>query len=218
MKDEEESSDIGALWKEALEQHRKESKLKPDVERQMMQQMSWDVSSIIQEQNRQLELFSKARHPGTMLDKLRSAVGRNSAIIVGVANQVGNAASSVCDLSRSLLLVVQLSIVNDLLQAFPPAAAIVTAFTYVMKVNEDMHQLQRPDSDLFQASSDVSADLDKVAGFFDIMSSVLQKVSILEKKLPTVKAYKTVMTRVFSDLMILCGIATFYVANGRFSE
>jgi hypothetical protein len=64
----------------------------------------------------------------------------------------------------------------------------------------------------------VSADLDKLAGFFDIMGSILQRVSILEKKLPTVKAYKSFMTKVFSDLMILCGIATFYVRFGRFSE
>jgi hypothetical protein len=99
MKEEEESSDIGALWKEALEQHRKESKLEPALEREMMQQMSWDVTSIIQEQNRQLEVFSKARHSGTMLDKLRSVIGRNSAIIVGVATQVRNAASSVWDIS-----------------------------------------------------------------------------------------------------------------------
>lgn len=98
MKEEEESSDIGALWKDALEQHRKESKLEPALEREMMQQMSWDVTRIMQEQNQQLEVFSKARHSGTMLDKLRSAVGRNSEIIVGVATQVGAAASVVRDL------------------------------------------------------------------------------------------------------------------------
>jgi len=98
MKEEEELSDIGALWKDALEQHRKESKLEPALEREMVQQMSWNVASIIQEQNRQLDVFTKARHSGTMLDKLRSAVGRNSEIIVGVATQVGNAASSVWDL------------------------------------------------------------------------------------------------------------------------
>jgi hypothetical protein len=115
MKEEDESSDIGALWKEALEKHKKESKIKPDVERKMMQQMSWDVSSILQEQNRQLEVFSKARHSGTMFDKLRSAVGRNSEIIVGVATQVGNAGSSVWGLSRPFPLFVQLSIVNGLL-------------------------------------------------------------------------------------------------------
>jgi uncharacterized coiled-coil DUF342 family protein len=107
-----ESSDIGALWEEALEKHRKESKLNPNVEREMMQQMNWDVSSILQEQSRQLEVFSKARHSGTMLDKLRSAVSRNSKIIVGIATQVGNAAASVWDLSRPFPLYVQQSIVN----------------------------------------------------------------------------------------------------------
>jgi hypothetical protein len=64
----------------------------------------------------------------------------------------------------------------------------------------------------------VSADLDKIASFFDVMSSVLQRVSIVEKKLPTVDAYKTIMTKVFSDLMVICGVATSYVKHGRFSE
>jgi hypothetical protein len=64
----------------------------------------------------------------------------------------------------------------------------------------------------------VSSDYDKVTAFFDVMSSLLQRVSLLEGRLPTVKAYKAIMMRVFSDLMILCGIATFYVSDGRFSE
>jgi hypothetical protein len=49
-----------------------------------------------------------------------------------------------------------------------------------MKVCDDMIQL-RPNSDSTQASTDVSADLDKIASFFDIMSSILQRVFILEK-------------------------------------
>jgi hypothetical protein len=97
MKEKEDTSDIGALWKEALAKHIKEADLDPALERQMKQQMSWDISSILQEQNRQLDIFSKARHSGTALDKLRSAIGRNSTIIVGVTTQVGNAASSVWD-------------------------------------------------------------------------------------------------------------------------
>lgn len=98
MKEEEESSDIGALWKEALDQYKKEAKLKPDLERQMMHQMSWNVPSIIQEQNRQLDAFLKWRHSGNVIDKLRTAVSRNSAIIQSVATQVGNAATTVGNL------------------------------------------------------------------------------------------------------------------------
>lgn len=64
----------------------------------------------------------------------------------------------------------------------------------------------------------MSSDYDKVTAFFDIMGSLLERVSLLEGRLPAVKAYKTILMRVFSDLMVLCGIATFYVADGRFSE
>jgi hypothetical protein len=95
MKEEQESSDIGALWKEALDQYKKEARHKPKVEEQMMQQMKLDVSLILQEQNRQLETFTKWRHSGGFGDKLRSAVSKNSDMIVSLAAQVGNAASTV---------------------------------------------------------------------------------------------------------------------------
>lgn len=69
-----------------------------------------------------------------------------------------------------------------------------------------------------QASKNVSDDFDEVARFFDIMSSLLERLSLLESKLPDAKDYKIILMRVFSSLMVLCGIATSYVAKGRFSE
>jgi hypothetical protein len=37
--------------------------------------------------------------------------------------------------------IVQLSVDTDLLQSFPTVAAIVTAFTYIMKAYDDLLQL-----------------------------------------------------------------------------
>jgi hypothetical protein len=83
----------------------KEANLEPALERQMKQQMSWDISSIFQEHNRQLGVFSKSRHRGTILDKLRPAIGRNSPVIIGVATQYGNAALPVWESSLSIAVI-----------------------------------------------------------------------------------------------------------------
>lgn len=74
------------------------------------------------------------------------------------------------------------------------------------------------DTDQIQASKNVSDDYDQVAAFFDIMGSLLERLSLLETKLPSAKNYKTILMRVFSSLMGLCGTATKYVNDGRFSE
>jgi len=50
------------------------------------------------------------------------------------------------------------------------------------------------------------------------MSSMLERLSLLESKLPSAKNYKTILMRVFSSLMGLCGTATKYVTERRFSE
>jgi hypothetical protein len=74
------------------------------------------------------------------------------------------------------------------------------------------------DADQIQASKNVSDDYDQVAAFFDIMGSLLERLSLLESKLPSAKNYKTILMQVFSSLMGLCGTATKYVTDGRFSK
>ncbi|KAK0100488.1 hypothetical protein ONS95_008436 [Cadophora gregata] len=69
-----------------------------------------------------------------------------------------------------------------------------------------------------KASKNVSEDYDQIAAFFDIMSSMLERLSLLESKLPSAKNYRTILMRVFSSLMGLCGTATKYVTEGRFKH
>jgi hypothetical protein len=57
--------------------------------------MKWNVTAIMGEQQRQVELFNKYRHNKGMTDKLRSVISKNSNVIQAVANNVANAASSV---------------------------------------------------------------------------------------------------------------------------
>jgi len=63
----------------------------------------------------------------------------------------------------------------------------------------------------------VSADYDVIVSFFDEMKSLLERVSIIEKRLPNLKSYKTILGRVFGSFLEICGISTVYVKKKRFS-
>ncbi|KAH7417705.1 hypothetical protein BKA64DRAFT_769875 [Cadophora sp. MPI-SDFR-AT-0126] len=168
-------SDIGAVWEEALDKYCKDT----GTNIKYLPQMKWDIAAIKADQERQVDSFNKYRHNKGLTDRFRSAISRNSDVIQSIAENVANAAAT----------------------AFPPSATILTAFTYVMK-----------------ASKNVSEDYDQIAAFFDIMSSMLERLSLLESKLPSAKNYKTILMRVFSSLMGLCGTATKYVTEGRFKH
>lgn len=113
------------------------------------------------------------------VDKIRSCFARNAEIIEAVAGQVAGAASA----------------------AFPPASAILTAFTYVMS-----------------AAKGVSDDYDMIESFFDIMNGFLERLSLLEKKLPKESVYQTMLIRVFAAILNLSAIARSYRKHGRFSK
>jgi hypothetical protein len=85
--------------------------------------------------------------------------------------------------------------------AFPPSSAILTAFTYVMN-----------------ASKHVSEDYDMIESFFDIMQSFLQRLSLLENKIPAQRAFQEFLIKVFSSLLILSGLARSYCLKGRFMK
>lgn len=50
------------------------------------------------------------------------------------------------------------------------------------------------------------------------MNNFLERVSIIESRMPTVPAYKVFLTRVFSSMMNLLAVATKAVKKGRFSK
>lgn len=85
--------------------------------------------------------------------------------------------------------------------AFPPSSAILTAFTFVMT-----------------ASKHVSDDYDMIEGFFSIMQSFLQRLSLLENKIPPQRAFQIFLINVFSSLLKISGIARAYCAKGRLSK
>lgn len=84
--------------------------------------------------------------------------------------------------------------------SFPPSCAILTAFTCVMT-----------------AAKKVSENYDTVEAFFDVMNIFLQRLSLLEGKLPREPVYRTRVTRVFCSLLTLSGCIQRYTQHwGRF--
>ncbi len=96
-----EVTDLGALWEQALNDYYTES---GGTDLRGSDSSRWNMGRILGEQEDQLQLFSQYRHDKGRVDKLRTLVSQNSAIIQNVASHVANAAST----------------------AFPPAAAILT--------------------------------------------------------------------------------------------
>jgi len=170
-----EDTDLGTLWQEALIRYYEEC----GTDLRAVHASRMDVNHIKAEQEHQLLLFGEYRHDKGKLDKLRSLVSANSAIVLGVATHIADAASA----------------------AFPPSAAILTAFNYVMN-----------------ASKVVSEDYDMIISFFDVMNSFLERISILESRMPNEAVFKKFLVNVFSALMTLSAIARKCRQKGRLSK
>jgi hypothetical protein len=207
------TSDIGRAWEDALDKYCKDT----GTNIRSFPQMKWSVEAIMGEQQRQVESFNKYRHNKGLTDKFRSVISKNSAVIQSVANNVANAASSV-SLLDILCFRNKESRADLLCGGFPAECGyfdgvhVCDAGRYSLFLSPGYY------SDQIQASKNVSDDYDQVAAFFDIMGSMMERLSLLETKLPSAKNYRTILMRVFTSLMGLCGTATSYIAQGRFSK
>jgi hypothetical protein len=172
---EDDNSDIGALWKHALKSYKENC----DIDLNSTAHHNWDISTIEAEQSRLLDRFKSFRHSGSSVDKLRGFVVRNTEIIKTVATHIADAASA----------------------AFPPSAAIVTAFNYCLN-----------------ASQAVSDDYDLILNFFDSMNSFLERMSLLEHRLPKDRAYQVFVVNVLESLLVVCAIAKKYRDEGRLKK
>lgn len=91
-------------------------------------------------------------------------------------------------------------LLNAVSASFPPALAISTAMTFVLTGFKSQR-----------------ADYDVVVNFFEDMNSFLQRVTIIEKRVPAKKAYQNALMDVFTAMLSLCAVARKYVMIGRFS-
>ncbi|KAK1512403.1 uncharacterized protein CCOS01_14643 [Colletotrichum costaricense] len=92
-------------------------------------------------------------------------------------------------------------LVSAAVPAFPPAAAIGTAVTIMLS-----------------ACRQVSADYDIVMVFFEDMNSFLQRITILETRLPKHKGYQNCLMDVFTSFLVMCGFAHKFIELGRFKK
>ncbi|KAF5247033.1 hypothetical protein FAUST_885, partial [Fusarium austroamericanum] len=164
--------DVADLWKEALKSYQ-------SIVGFGLQPKFNNVQSMLDFGTDQMNNFHKFRHDKGKVDRLRSLFSDNLDLIQQGANQVIAAAAP----------------------AFPPAAAIGTALTYIL-----------------QACRSVSADYDIIIVFFEDMNSFLGRISILETRLPKHKAYQNCLMEVFTSLLTMCGFAHKYIELGRFKK
>ncbi|KAL7802262.1 hypothetical protein V8C44DRAFT_345495 [Trichoderma aethiopicum] len=169
---ENDNRDVADLWKQALKQYK-------GIVGFDLQPKFNNVQAMIDFGTNEMDAFHKFRHNSKKVDKLRSLFAANMDYIEKGTQQLISAA----------------------VPAFPPAAAIGTAITY-----------------LLSACRQVSADYDVVVVFFDDMNSFLQRVIILETRLPPHKAYQKCLMDVFTSFLTLTGYAHKYIELGRFKK
>ncbi|CRL18879.1 Ribosomal protein S16, conserved site [Penicillium camemberti] len=95
-------------------------------------------------------------------------------------------------------------VVGSAASAFPPAmpaSLIFTAFGQVM-----------------QAFASVSADYDKIMGFFDFTHRFFDRLSMIEEKTPQQKPFQRCVARVFSGMLTICSVAQEYAEKKRFKK
>ncbi|KAJ5933227.1 heterokaryon incompatibility protein s [Penicillium verrucosum] len=88
--------------------------------------------------------------------------------------------------------------------AFPPAmpaSLIFTAFGQVM-----------------QSFASVSADYDKIMGFFDFTHRFFDRLSMIEDKTPQQAPFQRCIARVFSGMLTICSVAQEYAEKKRFKK
>lgn len=173
---EQDKRDVADIWSAAVEAYRGATKI--PIENLPVPKFR-STEDIITYGNQQMDEFHKFRHNQKKVDKLRGLFKQSMNLVQKGAEQLAAAATP----------------------AFPPAGAIMTAFSYMLN-----------------ACKQVSADYDVVTAFFEDMNSFLQRVTILETRLPKYRAYRNCLMEVFTSLLTLCGFATRYVLEGRFSE
>ncbi|KAK2739310.1 NACHT and TPR domain-containing protein [Colletotrichum kahawae] len=164
--------DVADLWKDALKTYK--GIVGFDLERKFE-----NVEAMITQGTKEMQNFHKFRHDDKKVDKLRGLFSANLDYIEKGAQQLVAAA----------------------VPAFPPAAAIGTAVTFMLS-----------------ACRKVSADYDIVMVFFEDMNSFLQRIVILETRLPKYNAYQNCLMEVFTSFLTMCGFAHKYIELGRFKN
>ncbi|KAK3372728.1 hypothetical protein B0H63DRAFT_401878 [Podospora didyma] len=164
--------DIADIWAEALKNYK-------GIVGFDLKPRTPNVQGLIELGSEEVHNFHKFRHNESKTDRLRSHLSKSMSLLEKGSEQLIEAATP----------------------AFPPAAAIGTAITWMLT-----------------ACRQVSADYDVVDVFFEDLNSFLQRIVILETRMPRHKAYQNCLMDVFSSFLSMCGFATQYIKAGRFKK
>lgn len=64
----------------------------------------------------------------------------------------------------------------------------------------------------------VSADYDKISGFFEDLDLYLHRLKILEKWVPPIPELEVALTEVLKSVLVLCGICAKYIKMKRIGK
>jgi hypothetical protein len=69
-----------------------------------------------------------------------------------------------------------------------------------------------------QTANSVSADYDKISGFFEELDMYLNRLKILEGWISPIPELKTVLAQVLTSVLVLCGVSAKYIKMNRLSK
>ncbi|KAK3681794.1 hypothetical protein B0T22DRAFT_523098 [Podospora appendiculata] len=171
------SSDIATMWEEACQRFEQEAG--PDNEfATVAAKPPAEIKAMMDEE---LGKFKSRRHDGRKMDVMRKSVNKYLDIIHGIAtiaSQLGKA-------------------------AFPPAEAVLAAFTLVVRTSKVMSEV-----------------LDKVEKFFQIMGFFAERLELLDNRLPDgqKEKYKEILLRVFASMLRVSAVVVKSMSSRRATQ
>ncbi|PON28482.1 hypothetical protein TGAM01_v202976 [Trichoderma gamsii] len=191
----EQASDIAQLWQNAVEDYEKRTK------KSLHGGQSDNIELLMDKMENR---FKEFRHDKSKPDKVRNAFRNNLSLIQKMANAVqiaGGATSVRLGLDIPMLFD---PVGTDDPQTFSsaiPAGMVSTAFGQVM-----------------QSFSSMSADYDKIIGFFEFTQRFLSRLSMIDDSIPQQKPLQLCVARVFSGMLTICSIAQEYAEKKRLKK
>ena len=213
-------TDLGALWNQGLDEYT----VKTGVNLKLPHYNN--MSDAMTVATKQMDEFSRFRHNEGKVDKVRSAFGRHLSDIqkaTVVVQTVASAASvrqqetlpSVCTGLKLTMPIpdcpsCNASCCTGLGLYISSTGTCAFKTTWVLYEKSSIHTTQT-----FQV---MKADYDMILQFFDEMHSFMERISILEGRLPKLDQVSRCVMRVFTSMLNICAISGDYKKEGRFSE
>lgn len=204
------TTDIGTIWKEAIDRYEEITMVK-------IQSLARakDVDEILNDVREKETKFKSYRHDDSKLDKFRTLVSKSLSPIEKVGDVIASAASTV---RRKPVLARWLAITHINIAIGLPSQHYHLhggSLSYERKI---FVYLCIPGLNEPQTANAVSADYDKIVGFFEDLDLYLNRLKILENWISPVPELGVALAQVLSSVLVLCGICEKYVKMKRLGK